>query len=337
MGVKKRATIKDVAALAGVSFATVSRALDDRPEISAETKARVRAACAELGYVPNAAAKGLTGRATHTLGLIVPDVSNPYFAALATAIERTASENGYRVLLSNSLQSEEREWQALDSLLARQIDGVVISALSPEGQARHRELVGNVPCVYLGVNHGDGCSYVMPDNAAGAYAAARYLLELGHRDLVFLGGRENSLTRALREQGFRRALEERGLAGRVYAAPADLSGIRQWSYERGRALFREGPLPDAVFAFSDMTAMKVLEAAEEQGVRVPEAMSLVGYDNISMASLPRIHLTTVSQHKFRQGRLAVERLLAQIRGERAQTADVLQPELIVRSTCAERK
>ena len=226
MGVKKRATIKDVAALAGVSFATVSRALDDRPEISAETKARVRAACAELGYVPNAAAKGLTGRATHTLGLIVPDVSNPYFAALATAIERTASENGYRVLLSNSLQSEEREWQALDSLLARQIDGVVISALSPEGQARHRELVGNVPCVYLGVNHGDGCSYVMPDNAAGAYAAARYLLELGHRDVVFLGGRENSLTRALREQGFRRALEERGLSGRVYAAPADLSGIR---------------------------------------------------------------------------------------------------------------
>ena len=96
---KKRATIKDVAALAGVSAATVSRALDDHPEISHETKARVRAACAELGYVPNAAARGLTGQATHTIGLVVPDISNPYFSAMATAIEQTAAASGYRVFL----------------------------------------------------------------------------------------------------------------------------------------------------------------------------------------------------------------------------------------------
>ena len=94
----RRTTIKDVAALAGVSPATVSRTLDDRPEISAETKERVRAACAQLGYVPNAAAKGLTGQATHTLGVVVPDESNPYFTGIATAIEETAAENGYRVL-----------------------------------------------------------------------------------------------------------------------------------------------------------------------------------------------------------------------------------------------
>lgn len=107
----RRTTIKDVAALAGVSPATVSRTLDDRPEISAETKERVRAACAQLGYVPNAAAKGLTGQATHTLGVVVPDVSNPYFTGIATAIEETAAENGYRVLLSNSLQEEGRSFE----------------------------------------------------------------------------------------------------------------------------------------------------------------------------------------------------------------------------------
>ena len=111
----RRTTIKDVAALAGVSPATVSRALDDRPEISAETKERVRAACAQLGYVPNAAARGLTGQATHTLGVVVPDVSNPYFTGIATAIEETAAENGYRVLLSNSLQEEGRELQAIEN------------------------------------------------------------------------------------------------------------------------------------------------------------------------------------------------------------------------------
>ena len=120
----RRTTIKDVAALAGVSPATVSRALDDRPEISAETKERVRAACAQLGYVPNAAARGLTGQATHTLGVVVPDVSNPYFTGIATAIEETAAENGYRVLLSNSLQEEGRELRAIENFLARQIDGV---------------------------------------------------------------------------------------------------------------------------------------------------------------------------------------------------------------------
>ena len=134
----RRTTIKDVAALAGVSPATVSRTLDDRPEISAETKERVRAACAQLGYVPNAAAKGLTGQATHTLGVVVPDVSNPYFTGIATAIEETAAENGYRVLLSNSLQEEGRELRAIENFLARQIDGVLISppVLGEPGQAR---------------------------------------------------------------------------------------------------------------------------------------------------------------------------------------------------------
>ena len=145
----RRTTIKDVAALAGVSPATVSRTLDDRPEISAETKERVRAACAQLGYVPNAAAKGLTGQATHTLGVVVPDVSNPYFTGIATAIEETAAENGYRVLLSNSLQEEGRELRAIENFLARQIDGVLISPLSRESQAKHADLLEGTPCVYL--------------------------------------------------------------------------------------------------------------------------------------------------------------------------------------------
>ena len=114
----RRTTIRDVAALAGVSPATVSRALDDRPEIRPETRERVREACRQLGYVPNAAAKGLAGQATHVLGVVVPDVSNPYFAGIANAIEETAAENGYRVLLSNSLQEEAQELQAIENFLA---------------------------------------------------------------------------------------------------------------------------------------------------------------------------------------------------------------------------
>lgn len=331
---KKRATIKDVAALAGVSFATVSRALDDRPEISQETKEKVRSACIQLGYVPNAAARGLAGQSTHTIGVIVPDISNPYFSDMATAIERQAAERGYRMLLSNSMRIQEQELKGIDGFLSRQIDGVIISALSPASQARHKELLGGLPCVYIGVNHGEDCSYVMADNEAGAYEATRYLVGLGHRDILFFGGRTTSRTRTLRIRGFHRALAEAGLKGRDLAAPADVGLMRNWSYETALELFRrEGPLPEAIFAFSDVTALKIMEAAEECGISIPDDVSLVGYDNISFTALPRIHLTTVSQKKFRQGRIAVDRLVEQIEGERKQTVDLLQPELIIRSSC----
>ena len=143
----KQATIKDVAAMAGVSAATVSRALDDRPEISAETKEKVREACRCLGYVPNAAARGLTGRKTHVIGMVVPDVSNPYFSGMATAIEARAAQEGYRVLLSNSMRSEEQEIRAIDQFLPRQIDGLLVAAISPQSQARHGALLRGLPCV----------------------------------------------------------------------------------------------------------------------------------------------------------------------------------------------
>ena len=329
----KRATIKDVAALAGVSAATVSRALDDRPEITQETKRKVREACRVLDYVPNIAARSLTGQKTHILGMLVPDISNPYFADMATAIERRAAQEGYRVLLSNSMRDPEQELKSIDSFLARQIDGILISAISPRSQARHKALMGNLPCVYLGINHSEECSYVMADNTAGSYEAARYLLGLGHRDILFFGGRDTSRTRELRLKGFRQALAEEGVEGRDLTAVGDIRQLRQWSYEQALELFRGGPLPSAIFAFSDITALKIMEAAEERGVRIPEDVSLVGYDNISFAALPRIHLTTVSQHKFRLGEIAVERLLEQIQGRRERTVDLLRPELVVRSTC----
>ena len=329
----KRVTIKDVAALAGVSFATVSRALDDRQEISRETKEKVRTACAQLGYVPNVAAKGLTGQATHTIGVVVPDISNPYFAGMATAIEQRAAEAGYRVLLSNSVRNEEQELLGIENFLSRQVDGVLISAISPESQARHREILGNMPCVYIGINHGEDCSYVMADNEIGAYEAARYLVELGHRDILFFGGRTRSKTRSIRLRGFHRALEEAGLEGRDLAAPDGVGVMREWSYRKAKELLSGGDLPDAIFAFSDITALKIMEAAEECGIRIPEDVSLLGYDNISFASLPRIDLTTVSQQKHRLGQLAVERLLERIGGSQQQTVDILQAKLMIRSTC----
>ena len=176
----------------------------------------------------------------------------------------------------------------------------------------------------------------MSDNNTGAYEAARYLLSLGHRDILFFGGRDASRTRELRLRGFFRALAEEGVEGRQITAPKDVGMLRQWSYEAALRFFRSQPLPDAIFAYSDITALKIMEAAEDCGIHIPEDVSLLGYDNISFASLPRIDLTTVSQRKFHAGEIAVGRLLEQIRGSRERTVDLLQPELIVRSTCIQK-
>ena len=333
----KRITIKDVAARAGVSFATVSRALDNHPDISQETKARVRAVCAELGYVPNAAAKGLAGHATHTIGLIVPDISNPYFYGMAAAVEQTAAAHGYRVLLSNSMRNTELEHRNIDNFLARQVDGLLISATSPQSQAGHRELLGSLPCVYFGVNHGENCSYVMADNESGAYKATQYLISLGHRDILFLGGHPYSRTRELRLKGFYRAMEEAGLTGRDLPAYTEQNFMKQWTLEQSMSVL-SGPLPDAIFAFSDTIALKVLEAAELKGLKIPEDFSLLGYDNISFSALPRVDLTTVSQQKTQQGIIATERLLEKIRSSSTEiTTDVLDAELRIRSSCAKNK
>lgn len=318
----KRVTIRDVAALAGVSSATVSRALNDHPAISPETKQLVREACRTLRYVPDITARGLSGHRTYTIGVIIPDISNPHFSALCTSIEGCAAEKGYRVLLTNTLYDPAYELEAIGRMLSQRVDGLLISACSPQSQEQHAPLVGGVPCVYLGSNHGSACSYVEADHEQGAYQAAQYLYHLGHREITFLGGRRGSRTLEQRIGGYRRSLLANGLTPHELEEP-----------EQAGSLFRRGVVPDAFIAYSDVVAMQLLDAAETHGVRVPEDVSVVGFDDIVFGRLPQIGLTTVSLRIAETGVLAVERLLEKIGGDQRLTADILQPELLVRNTC----
>ncbi len=329
----KRVTIREVAQRAGVSAATVSRVLSNHAAISEETKALVRETCREMNYVPDMAARGLSGHSTHTIGVILPDISNPYFSGMYTAIEQRASELGYRVLLSNTLHDPRREQSAIDQILSHQVDGIMISAYSPQTQEQQAPLIGTHPCVYLGSNHGPACSYVEVDNERGAYEATQYLVHLGHRKIVFLGGRTSSRTLEQRLKGYRRSLLEHGLPPQEITAPDDVGGLRHWCYQRAKALLWGGALPDAIIAYSDIFAMRVLEAAGEYGLHAPEDFSILGFDDIAFGCLPQIRLTTVSQKKIHSGRLAVERLVEQMQGSRQRSADVLLPELIIRGTC----
>lgn len=329
----KRVTIREVAALAGVSSATVSRALNDHPAISEETKRSVREACRTLNYVPDITARGLTGHKTYTIGVIVPDISNPYFAHICTAVEKRAAELGYRVLLTNTLYDADHEWDAIERMLSQRVDGLLISACTAHSQETHTPLLRSVPCIYLGNNHGAACSYVEADNERGAYKASQYLCSLGHREIAFMGGRSGSRGLELRLDGYRRSMLQNGRLVHELVGPEDDSLQQSWCYDQARSLFGRGIIPDAIIAFSDILAMQVLNAAEQFGLRAPEDFSIIGFDDISFSRLPQISLTTVSLRLPVLGRLATERLLEKIDGDDRLTADVVQPELMIRSTC----
>ncbi len=333
----KRVTVRDIAVLAGVSASTVSRALNDHPAISPATKKAVRDACQKLNYVPDLTAKGLSGHDTHAIGILVPDISNPYFSALCTAMEGRAAERDYRVILVNTLHDPSYELAAIDQLLSHKVDGMLITACSPDSQKEHGALLGTTPCVYLGGNHGPLCSYVEADNTRGAYEAAQYLRLLGHRDIVFLGGRRSSRVLEQRLDGYRRSMSLNGLPCREITWGGEESGLLQWCDEKALELFRSERVPDAILAYSDMVAVRILDAAEACGLRAPEDFSIVGFDNIAFGRLPQVGLTTVSQRKFKAGQLAVDRLLEKINGANTQTADILRPELMIRSTCRKKE
>lgn len=329
---KQRVTIKDIAARAGVSYGTVSRALSDSPEIGKATKQRIRDLCKEMGYTPNLVARSLVTRHTKVIGLLVPDVSNPFFSEIAREIEITARAHGYQLLVCSSMRSAELEYTAAERMLRQQVDGLIISACTQESMERLQGVCGTLPVVYLGDNHASKCCYVAGDNVHGGYIGGQYLTLLGHRRIAFLGGRANSATNCTRVEGFYKAMREAGAQPVVMECPSNLDHTVRYDV-LARQFFAGKPDVTAVFAYSDRFALGVMQAADEQGVRIPEDLSLLGYDNTSYAALPCINLTTISHHKRRLGRQATMRLLARIGGDLGEYHDVQEPTLIVRGTC----
>lgn len=329
----KRVTIRDVAREAGVSPSTVSRALKGHTLISEQTQQAVRSACERLRYVPDLTAQSLAGNQTYSIGVILPDITNPYFSALFQVIEERATESGYSVLLINSRYHPDREIDAIDRLLSHRVDGVLAVATSVESQQRHNALLRDTPCVYIGNNHGEDCSYVEADNARGAYEAVQYLHRLGHRRIAFVGGGLNSRTLEQRLAGYQEAMARNDLLPMIHDRQTETVDMGTWCQDEAKALFYQKKPPTAVLAYSDSVAMGLVDAAAELGLEVPTDFSLIGFDNTDFAKLPYIALTSVSQQKYRLGRLALQRLLEKIGGDRRQTCDTLQPELMIRSSC----
>jgi LacI family transcriptional regulator len=300
------ATIHDVAAHAGVSPATVSRFLRGQRVRSAEA---IQAAVDELGYCPSAAAQSLKSGRTHTIGVVVPDITNPYFAAVVKGMESVTRSQRYRILLANSDESSEQE----DDLLAdmvRQVDGVVLTPATEQDQTPLHVRDAGLPLVFVDRDLADGDQFdaVLVDNTEGGRQAAEHLLALGHTRIAAISGGQDSTPGRCRREGFMDALTAEGVE-----VPADYDLIGEFREERGYqltlSLLSLPERPTAIFTANNLMTLGALKALHDMRVDIPGQVSLIGFDDLDTGPLLRPPLTVIDRPMVEQGVLAMRLLL----------------------------
>ncbi len=328
-------TIKDIAARAGISYATVSRALNGKYGVSRETRDRVESLALEMGYRPNAIARGLVNRTTMTIGLIIPDITSPFFPRLALGIEDTMLKAGYSVFLCNTNWNPKRENDYLDNLIQKQVDGLIISSIARHAGDIESLIPEDMPLVYVSsYPEATKHSYVLIDNIRGADMAVTHLISRERTKIAFIGSDQEVHSLEDRLSGYRMALHRAGLVPDDSMVVLDKFQERS-GYEMIKNLLGRGNTPDGVFAENDLLAMGVVQGIHDAGLRVPEDIAVVGFDDIPIASHPDIQLSTIHQPKYRIGSYAADILLKQLGqnpGERHPERMSLQPELIIRGT-----
>jgi LacI family transcriptional regulator len=329
------ATIKDVAAMAGVSFTTVSHVVNNSRPVSAEVRAKVEQAITHLNYVPSAVARSLKGRSTATIGMMMPNNTNPYFAELAGGIEEHCVRNGYCVFLCNSDDDPAKQRRYLRVLQEKRIDGlIVVSAGQDDVLARALADTGSPLVLVDREVEGLSCDLVQIDHERGAYLATRHLLELGHARIGCITGPVSMAISAMRLHGFLRAMTELAIevvpAG-IVEADFSIPG----GYQAAGRLFDEVK-PTAIFAGNDMMAIGALRAAAERNLQVPGDLSIIGFDDIELSRYIYPSLTTVGQSIKRLGEVAAQMLIERINGNATDPARrrVVTPKLVARESTA---
>lgn len=327
-------TIKDVAQRAGVAVSTVSRVLNQSGYVSPETASKVRAAVEQLGFRPSLPARTLVSGETRMLALMLPDISNPFFPALARGVEDRATSRGYSVMLCNTDGDPEIEARYVRLLREKWIDGMVFTSASGSGSQVKQFMENRIPVVVIDrAVKGAEVDSVTLDNIAGARLAVDHLAKVGHRAIGLIAGPKVS-TSLDRTEGYRRALVAMGLpVCPEWMASGDFRF--ESGYEAMKRLLQARERLTAVFAVNDLMAIGAIRAAEEAGLRVPEDLAVVGFDDIMLATLVRPALSTIRQPTYEMGASAVDLLLDRITGqrERGPRTVAFEPELIVRQSC----
>lgn len=326
--------LKDVAHLAGVSTATVSRILNDHGPASEEARNRVLRAAQELDYHPNWLARSLRSRRTNTIGLVLPDIENPFFTSLVKGVEQAASSRGWNVVFCNTDEDIGREEALVRTLVERKIDGLILCPAAGSHDYLARYLERRLPVVAVNRTFRDfPLPGVTSDNFRGAYEATHHLLAKGLRPLALILGTPNLSTTQDRLAGCRRAAEEFGLG------PEDLLlkvgfGRTAQGYEAALECLDANPRPQAIFAFNNLMAEAALMAIHQRGVRCPADIALMGFDDFRSAAALTPPLSVVEQNPVQMGAKAVEELARVIEtGEPSQALTSIPTRLVIRASC----
>lgn len=329
----RRPTINDVAARAGVSKSLVSLAIRGSDRVSDESRALILQAAEELGYRPNAAARSLADRRSHTVGVLVHDLHNPVFAQVLDGVQEVVREHGYRTMLVTGHGDADREATEISSLLEFQVEGLILISHGLDPRVARR-VARECPVVIVMRSDitAPGITTVSTDDVAGARAATEHLLSLGHTRVAHISGSTSQVAQD-REAGYREAMAQAGLADRIVVAEGHFT--EEGGRLAARQLLDQSPGTTAMFVANDLSALGALAALQEADLRVPEDVSIIGFDGMSLAALGTLGLTTMAQPLEEMGREAAEHLFRRINDPRSRaTRQSLLSELHPRGTTA---
>jgi len=328
-----RTTIKDVAKAAGVHSSTVSRVINRNPNISKETAEKVLSTIKKMGYIPNILARGLKTKKIQTIGMLIPDIANPFFAGLARGVEDTANIHGYNVILCNTDDLLSKEKTYIRLLEERQVEGLILATAKIRDNIIGELEKSRFPYVLLSRNiKGIHKNSISIDDIAGGYLATNYLINLGHRNIAHITGPYNTTVAQDRIKGYKKALQDfRVPFNKAYVSEGDFR--IKGGYQAMKRFLRLKIPPSAVFTANDLLAFGAIEAIRENGYDVRADFSIVGFDDIRLSSYLSPPLTTIRQPILEMGSMAISKLLERIINRISHKNILIKPELIERKSC----
>ncbi len=327
-------TIKDIAGKAGVTPVTVSRALNDKPDISSATKENILKIADDLGYVPNYLAKSLVTRETKTVGILIPNTVDPFYAEVVQGINDLARERGYSIILCNTHNDADEELKFIRHLREKRADGMLIYPVQEDNRYIEELKKNPIPFVFLN-RHSDELQsdYVINDNIVGAFSAVNHLIEKGHKNIIYICSKPSASSAQERIEGCKKAIEKNNLPSdsiRIILCKESIESC----YNLVKKIIRKDKDRKALFVWDDKMAVGAIKAILEEGLKIPEDIALVGYDDIEISEYLYPPLTTVRQPTYQIGKKAAQILLEKLESkDKVKTKHiVLKPKLIFRKT-----
>jgi len=329
----QKITIRDVARAAGVSINTVSRALNGKPGVNTETKRLILGVAESLNYTPNKLARGLRSNKTGVIGVIIADVTNPFFSAMVKGMGKAAKELGYSIILQDTGESYEGEEQAIHTMRSERVDGVLITPVQTDKKSILMLQEFGIPFVLVARHFSDvDTDYVVADDVQGGYLAASHLIEKGHEKIAFINGPSYNSSAIERFQGYEKALNEHHIKVDETLIRNGALTMEDGCIHTKALLANSAPRPTALFTFSDFVALGAIKAVHEVGLRIPDDIAIVGYDDVAFAFCLEVPLTTVRVQKRRLGEEAISVLEKKMNGQKNHDHLKIPVDLVVRQS-----